>query len=143
MPHLTFECTDNIYDAAALPALLKRANEVLIAQDGVYPTGGIRSRAIRLADYCVADGSADDAFVHATLKIGSGRSPDTKQRTGDALFRLMTPAQQQILFSNTAGSIGGASREVQIRHIRNCTKADPAYGAGIAKALGIPLTEVQ
>lgn len=90
MPHLTFECTDNIYDAAALPALLKRANEVLIAQDGVYPTGGIRSRAIRLTDYCVADGSADDAFVHATLKIGSGRSPDAKQRTGEALFHLMT-----------------------------------------------------
>lgn len=90
MPHLTFECTDNIYDAAALPVLLKRANEVLIAQGGVFPTGGIRSRALRLTDYCVADGSADDAFVHATLKIGSGRSPDAKQRTGDALFRLMT-----------------------------------------------------
>ncbi|MVW60681.1 5-carboxymethyl-2-hydroxymuconate isomerase [Massilia sp. NEAU-DD11] len=90
MPHLTFECTDNIYDAAALPALLKRANEVLISQGGAFPTGGIRSRAIRLTDYCVADGSADDAFVHATLKIGSGRSPDAKQRTGDALFRLMT-----------------------------------------------------
>ncbi|MDB5538843.1 MAG: hypothetical protein JWQ89_2793, partial [Devosia sp.] len=23
------------------------------------------------------------------------------------------------------------------RHIANCTKADPAYGAGVAKALGI------
>ena len=90
MPHLTFECTDNIYDEAAIPALLKLANDVLIAQGGVYPTGGIRSRAIRLHDWCVADGSHDDAFVHATLKIGSGRSPETKQQTGDALFRLMT-----------------------------------------------------
>jgi 5-carboxymethyl-2-hydroxymuconate isomerase len=90
MPHLTFECTDNIYDAAAIHALLKRANDVLIAQDGIYPTGGIRSRAVRLHDWCVADGSHDDAFVHATLKIGSGRSPEARQRTGDALFRLMT-----------------------------------------------------
>lgn len=54
-----------------------------------------------------------------------------------ALFRLMTPAQQQVLFENTARSVGGASREVQLRHIENCTKADPAYGAGVAKALGI------
>jgi catalase len=53
------------------------------------------------------------------------------------LFRLMTPAQQQVLFENTARSIGGASVEVQKRHIANCTKADPAYGAGVAKALGI------
>lgn len=90
MPHLTFECTDNIYDEAAMPALLKQANEILIAQGGVYPTGGIRSRAIRLHDWCVADGSCDDAFVHATLKIGGGRSPEAKQQTGDALFRLMT-----------------------------------------------------
>jgi catalase len=31
--------------------------------------------------------------------------------------------------------VGGASREVQQRHIANCSKADPAYGAGVAAAL--------
>ncbi len=51
------------------------------------------------------------------------------------LFRKMTPAQQQVLFENTAHSVGGASKAVQQRHIDNCTKADPAYGAGVAKAL--------
>lgn len=57
-----------------------------------------------------------------------------------ALFRLMTTAQQQVLFANTAGEIGGAPREAQLRHIANCTKADPAYGAGVAAALGITVT---
>ena len=90
MPHLTFECTDNIYDEAAIRDLLKKANAVLIAQGGVYPTGGIRVRVIRLYDYCVADGSQDDAFVHATLKIGSGRSEEAKKKTGDDLFRMLT-----------------------------------------------------
>ena len=52
-----------------------------------------------------------------------------------ALFRLMTPAQQQVLFDNTARSVGGASKAIQQRHIDNCTKADPAYGAGVAAAL--------
>jgi catalase len=51
------------------------------------------------------------------------------------LFRLMTPAKQQLLFENTARSVGGASKEIQQRHIVNCTKADPAYGAGVAAAL--------
>jgi catalase len=51
------------------------------------------------------------------------------------LFRLMTPEQQQVLFDNTARSVGGAARHIQERHIANCTKADPAYGAGVAKAL--------
>ena len=51
------------------------------------------------------------------------------------LFRLMTPEKQQLLFENTARSVGGASKEIQQRHIANCTKADPAYGAGVAAAL--------
>jgi len=53
------------------------------------------------------------------------------------LFRLMTPAQQQALFDNTARSIGGASKAIQERHIANCSKADPAYGAGVRRALGL------
>ncbi|MES2877284.1 MAG: catalase [Pseudomonadota bacterium] len=54
-----------------------------------------------------------------------------------ALFRLMTPAQQQVLFENTARSLGGAPEAIQLRHIGNCTLADPAYGAGVRKALGL------
>lgn len=59
-----------------------------------------------------------------------------------ALFRLMTPAQKQALFENTARSIGGAPRQIQLRHIGNCLKADRAYGQGVAEALGIPLGEL-
>ncbi len=58
-----------------------------------------------------------------------------------ALFRLMTDEQKQTLFDNTARSIGGATREIQLRHIENCHKADPAYGEGVAKALGIRVEE--
>jgi len=59
-----------------------------------------------------------------------------------ALFRLMNPQQQAVLFANTARSIGAAPMEIQIRHIGNCLKADPAYGKGMADALGIPLSEL-
>src|SRR6266851_2058557 len=53
------------------------------------------------------------------------------------LFRKMTPAQQQVLFENTARAMGDASLHIKQRHVGNCAKADPAYGAGVAKALGI------
>ena len=58
------------------------------------------------------------------------------------LFRLMTPAQQQALFDNTAADMnadGTVPDFIKFRHIRNCHAADPAYGAGVAKALGIDL----
>ncbi|MFW2373579.1 MAG: catalase [Gammaproteobacteria bacterium] len=61
---------------------------------------------------------------------------DYYTQPGD-LFRLMNPEQQQLLFENTARSVGGADVEVQKRHIGNCMKADPAYGKGVADALGI------
>jgi len=52
-----------------------------------------------------------------------------------ALFRLMTPSQQQALFDNTARAINGARKEVIALHIEHCGKADPAYGAGVAHAV--------
>ncbi|WP_085901453.1 catalase [Kiloniella majae] len=59
-----------------------------------------------------------------------------------ALFQLMTAEQQQVLFENTARAVGGARLDIQHRHIRNCYKADPAYGAGVAKALGLNVEEI-
>jgi catalase len=59
-----------------------------------------------------------------------------------ALFRLMSPAQQQVLFENTARSIGDAPKEIQLRHVRNCLKADPAYGKGVAEALGVEVPRI-
>ncbi|MBS3943342.1 MAG: catalase [Dethiobacter sp.] len=53
------------------------------------------------------------------------------------LFRLMSPEQQKILFENTARAMGDAPKEIKLRHIANCAKADPAYGQGVADALGI------
>ncbi len=86
MPHIVVEYTDNIRDDARIPALLKTLNDTLIAQGGAFPIGGIRSRALELHDYRVADGSEDDAFVHVTLKIGAGRDEAVKQAACDALF---------------------------------------------------------
>ena len=58
------------------------------------------------------------------------------------LFRLMTAEQQQMLFANTARGMGDAPKEIKIRHIKNCLKADPAYGKGVADAIGIPLNDL-
>ncbi len=66
---------------------------------------------------------------------------DYYSQPGD-LFRLMNTEQKEALFNNTAGSISDASIEVQKRHIGNCLKADPAYGAGVARALGLSLDDI-
>ncbi|MDR2800585.1 MAG: catalase [Desulfovibrio sp.] len=54
-----------------------------------------------------------------------------------ALFRLMTREQQQALFDNTARAMGDCPKEIKLRHTGHCYKADPAYGQGVARALGL------
>ncbi len=89
MPHLTYEYTDNLADEN-IQELLQKSSQVLINQGGVFPTGGIRVRAHRLSEYVIADGShKTDAFVHASLKIGKGRTPEERQKVCDELFALM------------------------------------------------------
>lgn len=61
---------------------------------------------------------------------------DYYSQPGD-LFRLMSPEQQKVLFENTARAMGDAELFIKQRHVRNCYKADPAYGQGVADALGI------
>lgn len=58
------------------------------------------------------------------------------------LFNLMSDEQKQVLFENTARNLGDAPGFIKIRHIGNCYKADPAYGEGVAKELGISMTDV-
>ncbi|MGE7947425.1 5-carboxymethyl-2-hydroxymuconate Delta-isomerase [Lysinibacillus sp. NPDC093688] len=89
MPHFIVEYTDNIKEEADIPKLLKKVNDVLISRSNLFPTGGIRSRAVELQDYRVADGAEDDAFVHAILKIGAGRSAENKKETCDELFEVI------------------------------------------------------
>ncbi len=54
-----------------------------------------------------------------------------------ALFRLLDPAQRQRLFDNTARAMGDASLAIRQRHVEHCRRADPAYGEGVARALGL------
>lgn len=89
MPHFIAECTDNIREQADLPGLFAKVNEALAAT-GIFPIGGIRSRAHWLDTWQMADGRHDYAFVHMTLKIGAGRSLESREAVGEMLFELIT-----------------------------------------------------
>ena len=99
MPHLIIEYTSNLKAEGDIAGLLRKANAALMSQDGEFLPGAIRSRAIELFDYCMADDSADFAFVHAQLKIGAGRTADVKKRTCEALFEVLKTHFSQLFAS--------------------------------------------
>ena len=53
----------------------------------------------------------------------------------------MPPEEQELLFANTARAMGDAELFIKQRHIRNCHRADPRYGEGVARAMNIKLEE--
>ena len=93
VPHLTLEYSANLADEERIGELCNKLAHCLDAQrDGeqrVFPLGGIRVRALRCHEYCIADGRPDAAFLHANLKIAKGRSPEIRQAAGDALFNVI------------------------------------------------------
>lgn len=58
------------------------------------------------------------------------------------LFRNMSDEQKLVLCENTARAMGDSTTQIKYRHIRNCYQADPEYGKGVAKALGIDINDV-
>ena len=50
---------------------------------------------------------------------------------------------QQVLFENTARNMQGVPEAIKMKHICHCMQADPAYGQGVAKAMGIDLSAHQ
>ena len=57
------------------------------------------------------------------------------------LFRILSPAEQKVLFENTARNMGDAETFIKERHARNCYKADPAYGKGVSEAMNLNLSD--
>lgn len=55
------------------------------------------------------------------------------------LFNLMNDEQKQVLFENTARNMGDSEEMIKLRHIKNCFHADPEYGKGVAKAMGMEI----
>jgi catalase len=54
-----------------------------------------------------------------------------------ALFRSMSADQKRQLFDNTAAAMQGVPETIQRRQIGHFTKADSAYGQGVAERLGL------
>ena len=88
MPHFIAEYSANIQDDIDFQEFFGQVNQFL-GNTGVFPLGGIRSRAIRMDDYVIADAKHDYAFIHMTLKVGSGRDLETRKGVAEALFKLI------------------------------------------------------
>ncbi|GAA5526454.1 catalase [Herpetosiphon gulosus] len=91
----------------------------------------------------------NERYAEPALKI-SGDADRYNHRDGNDdytqpgnLFRLMNADQQQQLFNNIAAAMQGVPEFIQLRQIGHFLKADPAYGRGVAAALGLDISSLE
>jgi 5-carboxymethyl-2-hydroxymuconate isomerase len=85
MPHIVIEYSANLRGRLDLPAFLATVHSAAL-DTGVFPAGGIRTRAYAAEHYVIADGHPDNTFVHVGLRIGPGRDLDTRKRACETIF---------------------------------------------------------
>ncbi|MBU2964572.1 5-carboxymethyl-2-hydroxymuconate Delta-isomerase [Amphritea sp. 2_MG-2023] len=95
MPHFIMEYSANLDDDLDIPALFEKLNETAIAT-GVFPIGGIRTRAVRCEFFRVGEGDPENTFVHLTAKVGSGRSPEVLKAASDTIFETFSASLKPI-----------------------------------------------
>lgn len=88
MPHFIAEYSANLHEQPDFPGLFEKVHTSL-GDSGVFPLAGIRSRAIRMDVFRMADGNHDYGFVHMTLKVGAGRDLETRKAVADELFEII------------------------------------------------------
>jgi catalase len=95
------------------------------------------------------DGPTDNAaYAEPPLRI-DGDADRYNHRDGNDdyiqagdLYRLMDDGARTRLIDNIVGAMQGVPRDIQVRQIGHFMKADPAYGEGVARGLGIDPADV-
>lgn len=106
MAHIVIEYSAGLRERLALPAFLSAVHQAAFAT-GVFPMGGLRTRAYEARDYIIADGHPNNNFVHLSLKVGHGRDVETRKRACQDIFDAATTATR---LSPTAMMRRGAKR---------------------------------
>jgi 5-carboxymethyl-2-hydroxymuconate isomerase len=88
MPQITLELTANIIEKNNINAVLKKIHAILTS---TLPTDiqTCKSRAFICEHFLVGTGDVDMAFIHCTLKIMRGRTPQIQKETGERVLSVL------------------------------------------------------
>jgi 5-carboxymethyl-2-hydroxymuconate isomerase len=102
MPHLIVEYSANLEPALDVARLIGALHEAAL-ETGVFPIGGIRTRAARRDIYRIADGHADNAFVHVQARIGKGRAEEVRQKAAEHVFARLKAETAEVFARRPLG----------------------------------------
>ena len=102
MPQLLVEYSANLDRVLDIPRLVAAVHAAAL-ETGVFPVGGIRTRAERRDIYAIADGHPDNGFVHVQARIGTGRTPEVRQTAAEHIFAAVKSETAKAFVSRPLG----------------------------------------
>jgi len=113
-------------------------------RDGYMRFDGNAGAAVNYEPNSFGGPKADAGFSEPPLKIsGDADRYDQKRGVDDDyvqpgnLFRLMSQDEQQRLIDNIVSALKNVPKEIQLQMVGHFSKADKAYGEGVADGLGL------
>ncbi len=85
MPHIIVEYTSNLDGSMDIQGLCNALHQAMI-ETGVADTAAIRTRAVRMDHFCVADRDPKNGFVQITVRMREGRPKESYQKVADTLM---------------------------------------------------------
>ncbi len=87
MPQIIFELSDNLIEKDFSKALVT-IHQILT--DGLPTTlASCKSRVIRYQDFLVGDGEVNNAFVHLSIGVLSGRTKETRDLVAHKILKFL------------------------------------------------------
>ncbi|HMM14060.1 MAG TPA: catalase [Parvibaculum sp.] len=132
-------------NADALPVNRPRCPVHTYHRDGAMRFDGNFGGAVNYEPNSFGGPKEDPSVKEPPLKItGDADRYDHREGNDDYtqagdLFRLMSDKQRDALMTSIAGAMASVPEEIQRRQMGHFAKADPAYGAGVAKRLGLKI----
>jgi len=88
MPHLNIEYSANLEQLLDIQGLVDRIHETAL-ETGIFPLGGVRTRAEARKYYRIANGDPRAGYIHMMVRIGSGRDLETRRSAGERIFAAL------------------------------------------------------
>ena len=112
MAHFIYEYSANLPEAQLdLAGLMEKMHNAAV-DSGIFPEGGLRSRAICCEEFRIGDGNPDHGFVNLSMKVGRGRDEVTRLAIGQVLFELLIDHLQP-LFDSRGLAVSFEMRELE------------------------------
>jgi 5-carboxymethyl-2-hydroxymuconate isomerase len=102
VPHLIIEYSANLERAIDIPRLVAAVHAAAL-ETGVFPIGGIRTRAERRDVYAVADSHPDNGFIHVQARVGAGRTPEVRAKAAEHIFAVVKAETAKAFASRPLG----------------------------------------